>query len=236
MGDRSHIASGNHLLATLPRRDYARLAPALEQVFLDGQQVVYELKEPIKQIYFPENAVISIVSCMKDGKIVETGMVGHEGVAGIHALFGISSAPYQYLTVIEGTAQRIPAQVLKAEIKRGGSLEDLLLRYMQARLIHFSQIGACNCLHPAIERVCRWLLMIHDRAGTNALALTHEAISQVLRLRRTGITEMMGILQKRGLIRRQYGHLTILDRAGLEQAACECYQVIKDEYALLLKL
>jgi CRP-like cAMP-binding protein len=225
----------NHLLKALSRRDYNRIAPSLEPVFLDGKQIVYEPKEPIKQIYFPDNTVISILSVMKDGRAVEAGMVGHEGVVGIHALFGISSAPYQYLTVIRGNAHRIKASLLKAELKRGGALQDLLLRYTQARMIQFSQTGVCNCLHTIIERVCRWLLMVHDRGMSDELLLTHEAISQVMRVRRTGITEVAGILQKKRLISYQYGQITILDREGLEKTACECYQIIKDEFTHLLK-
>ena len=141
-------------------------------VCLEARQVLYEPKEPIKYVYFPEKAVISIASLMKDGLTVEAGMVGHEGVVGIHTLFGVPSAPYQYLTLIRGNAYRMKAKVFKAEFKGDGALHDLLLRYMQTRLIQFSRIGACNCIHPAIERVCRWLLMAYERAMSDELSLT----------------------------------------------------------------
>jgi CRP-like cAMP-binding protein len=235
VGDRSRSSLANHLLSALPRREHNRLAAALEPVALDIKQVLYEPGEPIEHIYFPERAVIAICSRMKDGRVVEAGMVGNEGAMGIQALFGVAAASHQFDTVIAGNARRIKARVLKAELKRGGMLEDLLLRYTQAHLIQATQIGACNCLHTAIERVCRWLLMVHDRAMSDELSLTHEAISRVLRVRRTGVTEVVGILQKKKLIRSQYGQILILNRQGLERAACECYQIIKSESNLLLK-
>jgi CRP-like cAMP-binding protein len=233
--DRSRLLPANHLLTALPRRKYNRLAIALEPVSLNLKQVLYEPGAPMRYIYFPGHAVIAIVSCMKDGRVVEAGMVGYEGAVGIHALFGVSAAPHQYDTVIAGNAHRIKATVLKAELKRTGIFQDLLLRYTQARLIQTSQLVACNCLHNSFERVCRWLLMVHDRAGSDELSLTHEAISRVLRVRRTGVTEVAGLLQKKKLIRYQYGQITILDREGLERAACECYQIIKNEFNYLLK-
>ncbi|PYV36232.1 MAG: Crp/Fnr family transcriptional regulator, partial [Acidobacteria bacterium] len=158
-----------------------------------------------------------------DGRTVKAGIVGSEGVVGIRALFGGSSTPYQYITLIRGNAHRIKARVLKAEFQRGGTLQDLLLRYTHVRLIQFAQISACNCLHNTLERLCRWLLMVHDRAMSDELSLTQEAISGVLRVRRTGISEVVGKLQKKKLIDFHYGQITILDRRGLEKASCECY-------------
>jgi CRP-like cAMP-binding protein len=226
--NQSRLALTNYLLAALPPREYNRLVPSLELVSLDAKQVLFQPNESINQVYFPDNAVIPIVTRMKDGRTVEAGMVGNEGVTGLHALFGASSTPYQYMTLIRGTAHRIQAEVLKAEFKRGGTLQDLLLRYTQARLIQFAQISACNYLHPILKRVCRWLLMVHDRAMSDELSLTQEAISRVLRVRRTGITEAVGTLQKEKLISYRYGRITILDRGGLERTACECYETISD--------
>ena len=139
------------------------------------------------------------------------------------------------MTLIRGTAHRIQAEVLKAEFHRGSVLQDLLLRYTQARLIQFAQISACNYLHPILKRICRWLLMVHDRAMSDELSLTQEAISRVLRVRRTGITEAVGTLQKEKLISYHYGRITILDRGGLERTACECYKTISDEFNHLPK-
>ena len=216
----------NRLLSDLPPRQYKRLAPYLERVSLDSRQVLHQPNEPIKQVYFPDNAVIPIVSRLKDGRTVKAGIVGSEGVVGIRALFGGSSAPYQYITLIRGNAHRIKARVLKAEFQRGGTLQDLLLRYTHVRLIQFAQISACNCLHNTLERLCRWLLMVHDRAMSDELSLTQEAISGVLRVRRTGISEVVGKLQKKKLIDFHYGQITILDRRGLEKASCECYGIL----------
>jgi CRP-like cAMP-binding protein len=233
--NQSHSSPTNHLLAALPPRDYNRLVPSLELVSLEAKQVLYQPNESINQIYFPENAVIPLVSRLKDERTVEAGMVGNEGVVGLHALVGAASIPYQYMTLISGTAHRIQAEVLKAEFKRGGTLQDLLLRYTQARLIQFAQISACNYLHPILKRICRWLLMVHDRALSAELSLTQEAISRVLRVRRTGITEVVGILQKEKLISSRYGRITILDRRGLERTACECHETISDGLNHLLK-
>ena len=216
----------NRLLSDLPPRQYKRLAPYLERVSLDSRQVLHQPNEPIKQVYFPDNAVIPIVSRLKDGRTVKAGIVGSEGVVGIRALFGGSSTPYQYSTLIRGNAHRIKARVLKAEFQRGGTLQDLLLRYTHVRLIQFAQISACNCLHNTLERLCRWLLMVHDRAMSDELSLTQEAISGVLRVRRTGISEVVGKLQKKKLIDFHYGQITILDRRGLEKASCECYGIL----------
>jgi CRP-like cAMP-binding protein len=224
--NQSRFSPTNHLLTALPPREYNRLAPHLERVSLDSKQVLYEPNEPIKQVYFPDNAVIPIVSQMKDGRTVEAGIVGNEGVVGIHALLGAPS-PYQYITLTRGHAHRVKAAVLQAEFKRGGALQDLLLRYTQARLVQFAQISACNYLHPTIKRVCRWLLMVNDRGMSDEISLTQKDISRVLCVRRTGITEAVGILQKKKLIYYHYGRITILDRGGLERTACECYEVTR---------
>jgi CRP-like cAMP-binding protein len=225
----------NHLLTALPPREYNRLAPHLELVSLDLKQVLYEPNKPIKQVYFPDNAVIPIVSRIEDGRTVEVGMVGNEGVVGIHALLGASSPFYHYITLTRGNAHRVKAEVLQAEFKRGGALQDLLLRYTHARLAQFAHISACNYLHPTIKRVCRWLLMVDDRGMSDEISLTQKDISRVLCVRRTGITEAVGILQKKKLIYYHYGRITILDREGLERAACECYEIIKDGVKHLLK-
>jgi CRP-like cAMP-binding protein len=220
--NQSRFSPTNRLLTALPPREYNHLAPFLKLVSLDLKQVLYEPNEPIKQVYFPDNTVIPIVSRMKDGRTVEAGMVGNEGVVGIYALLGASS-PYQYIALTRGHAHRVKAEVLQAEFKRGGTLQDLFLRYTQARLAQFAQISACNYLHPTIKRVCRWLLMVDDRRVSDEIFLTQKDIARMLCVRRTGITEAVGILQKKKLIYYHYGRITILDREGLERAACECY-------------
>ena len=233
--NQSRLALTNRLLTALPPREYRRLAPSLEPVFLDVNQVLYQPHAPIDQVYFPDDAVISIVSCTKEGWTVEVGMVGYEGVVGLHVLLGASPTPYLYMTLTRGTAHRIQAEKLKAEFQRGGALQSLFLRYTQARLIQFAQIHVCNYFHPIPKRICRWLLMVHDRTMSNELSLTQEAISQVLRVRRTGITEAMGTLQKEKLFSYHYGRITILDRGGLERTACECYETIRHGFNHLPK-
>jgi CRP-like cAMP-binding protein len=218
----------NLLLTALPPGEYLRLAPQLELVSLEKKLVLYLPNEPITHVYFPENAVIPIVARLYDGRTVEMGIVGHEGIVGLPALFGASSPPYLYINLIGSNAYRVQAEVLTAEFKRGGILQDLLLRYTQARLSQSSQISACNYFHPILKRLCRWMLMVHDRVRADELALTQEAIAQVLRVRRTGITEAVGTLQQKKLIAYHYGRITILDRGGLERAACECYRTLND--------
>jgi CRP-like cAMP-binding protein len=232
---RSRSSNTNRLLTALPSGEYNRLAPHLEPVSLNLKQDLYQLDELIKQVYFPADAVISIVPHMKDGRTVEVGMVGNEGVVDVHALSNGSSTPYRYIALTKGHAYRMKTSVLKPEFKRGGALQELLLRHTQARLIQFSQIGACNCLHTIIERVCRWLLMVQDRARPNEHSLTQQTISQLLLTRRTGITESLGILQKKGLISYRYGKIMILDRRSLERETCECYGIIRDGFNHLRK-
>ena len=228
--NQSRLSLTNRLLTALPPREYKRLAPHLEPVSLEAKQVLYQPHGPIKHVYFPDTAVIPIVSRIKDGRTVEVGMVGNEGVVGIRALLGASSIRYQYITLTSGTAHRMKAEVLKEEFRHGGELQDLLLRYTHTRLIQFSQINACNYFHPVTKRVCRWLLMVHDRAISEELSLTQETISRVLGIRRTGVTEAVGALHKRKLIDYHYGRITILDRKGLQRLACECYGTISDGF------
>ena len=225
----------NQLLAALPPREYKRLAPYFAPVSLAAKQVLYHPPDPDAQLYFPENAVIPIVSRMRDGRTIEAGMVGNDGVVGLHALFGAASIPYQYIFLTGGTAHRIPAEVLKAEFQRGGALPDGLLRYTQARLSQFAQISACHRFHPTNKRVCRWLLMVHDRSLSDELSLTQGDIARVLGVRHTGVAEAVGILQKANLIDYHSGRLTIRNRRRLERAACECYGIIKDGFKHLLK-
>jgi hypothetical protein len=165
----------------------------------------------------------------------KSGWSAIEGVVGPHALLGASPTPYLYMTLTRGTAHRIQAERLTTEFQRGGTLQNLFLRYTQARLSQFAQLHVCNYFHPIPKRICRWLLMVHDRAMANELSLTQQAISQVLRVRRTGITEAMGTLQKENLCSYHYGQITILDRGGLERTACECYETISHGFTHLPK-
>lgn len=220
----------NRILGRLPEEEYLRLAPHLEAVQLTLGRTIHPANEPISHIYFPENSMISLVSNMANGSTVEVGVVGREGAAGIHALMGAESSQNESMVQIADGAVRIKTEVLRAEFKRGGGLQDLLLRYMHALLIQVSQTAACNRLHSVEERLSRWLLMCHDRAPSDNLPLTHEFLAMMLGTRRAGVTGAALSLQAEGFVNYRRGNVTILDRAGLENFTCECYQIVKAEF------
>jgi CRP-like cAMP-binding protein len=172
---------------------------------------------------------------MADGSMVEVGLVGNEGIAGIPAALGDNIATTTAIVQVPGSGMRMKASVLKTEFGRGGSLQSLLLRYIQALYAFVSQNAACNRLHHLDGRLARWLLLVCDRVESNELPLTHEFIGQMLGVRRAGVTEAANTLQQAGLIRYTRGKITILNRQELEAASCECYEIIKGEYARLLE-
>jgi CRP-like cAMP-binding protein len=216
----------NRLLTALPPQAYKRLVPSLELVSLEAKQVLSQPHAPHTHVYFPETAVISLVYPMPEGPTIEVGMVGNEGVVGLDAFWGASTLPYFYLTLTGGSAHRLPLTVLSAEVQRGGALQAVLLGYTQDRVLQLAQTGLCHSLHSTSQRLCRWLLMVHDRARTEELRLTQADIARVLHVRRTGITAAMGILQQKKVLSYRYGRITIRNRTRLERAACECYRVI----------
>ncbi|PYS89646.1 MAG: Crp/Fnr family transcriptional regulator [Acidobacteria bacterium] len=224
----------NHILATLSPEDYERIAPHLEPVNLPQGQTLYQAGEPIKHVYFPTNSMVSLVSQMSDGANVEVGIIGFEGMVGLSCLLGVDESPYEAIVQIQDGALRMSAQTIKREFKRGGALHDLLLRYTQSLLLMTSQVAACNRVHGIGERLARWLLMSYDRCVYADLPLTHEFIATMLGVRRAGVTEAASILQTEGLITYHRGHITIKDKQGLEEFACECYQIIKTEFDHLL--
>jgi CRP-like cAMP-binding protein len=220
----------NHILAALPPEDYERLAPHLEPVKLSLNQILYESGGGMEYVYFPTNVMISLVSQMADGGSVEVGLVGFEGMLGLPLVLGVEKSPHQAIIQISDGALRAKAEVIKREFKRGGALSDLLLRFTQAMLLQISQVAACNRVHTVEERLARWLLMTHDRAGTDRLELTQEFLAVMLGCRRAGVTSAAITLQGVGAIRYSRGHIIVLDRPCLEDYACECYQVIKAEF------
>ena len=226
----------NRLLAALPDAEYQRLIPHLERVPLSLKQVLYDVGEPIEYVYFPGRAIVSSLSTMEDGSMVEVGLVGNDGVVGIPAALGDNIATTTATVQIPGSGMRMKASVLKSEFQRGGLLQSLLLRYMQAQHAFVSQNAACNRLHHLEGRLARWLLLVYDRVGSNELPLTHEFMAQMLGVRRAGVTEAANALQQAGLIRYTRGKVTILDRQELEATSCECYEIIKGEYARLLSI
>ncbi len=224
----------NRLLAALPDAEYQHLVPHLERVPLPLKQVLHKAGESIEYVYFPHRAIVSLISTAEEGSMVEVGLVGNEGIVGIPAVLGDNIANTTAMVQREDSGMRMEASLLKTEFGRGGVLQSLLLRYTQALYALTSQNAACNRLHHLEERLARWLLLVYDRVGSNQLQLTQEFISEMLAVRRTGVTEAANSLQQAGLIRYHRGRISILNRQELEAASCSCYGIIKGEYARLL--
>jgi CRP-like cAMP-binding protein len=226
--------TANRILNALTRDEYERLAVHLDPISLSFGQVLCHPEQPITHVYFPNRGTVSLVSTFEDGASVEVGMVGNEGMFGVCVFLGSISTPLEAVVQLPGDGLRMRADVLRKEFKKGGQLQDLLLRYTQAFITQIAQTAACNRAHPADGRLVRWLLMSHDRSHYNELELTQEFIATMLGTRRAGITEAAGQLQAKGLIKYRRGHITILDRKGLEAASCECYVILKKEFARLV--
>ena len=197
-------------------------------------QVIYESGGRIKHVYFPTTSHISLLYTMIDGSTAEMGLVGNEGVVGIALFMGGETTPNRAMVQGAGAALRLKAKAMLDEFKRGGEFQDLLLRYTQALITQISQTAVCNRLHSVEQRLCRWLLMTHDRTGSDELQMTHEFISNMLGVRREGVTLAAQRLQELGMISYIRGHIIILNRQQLVKRVCECYQVVKDEHERLL--
>src|SRR6267378_4966134 len=212
--------SGNRLLAALPPEPYERLAPHLEPVSFALGDVIYESSAHMDYVYFPTSSHISLLYTMLDGSTAEMGLVGNEGVVGISLFMGGETTPNRAMVQGAGGALRMKAKDMLDEFKRGGEFQHLLLRYTQALITQISQTAVCNRLHSVEQRLCRWLLMTHDRTHADELQMTQEFISHMLGVRREGVTHAAGELQQLGLISYLRGHIKIGDRAGLEAHAC----------------
>lgn len=217
----------NRLLTALPGDEFTRLLPHLEPVSLLAGQDLYRFGERKDQIYFPETAVISHLYIMEDGSTAEAAMIGREGMIGLSAL--LDSRPQTFWTriAVAGSALRIGTGVVRREFANGGATQKILLGYTSTRLAQISQRAVCNGRHHVEERLCAWLLMIYDRAGEDRLPLTHEEIALYLGIRRAGITSVAQKLREKEIISYSRGYIRILDRQGLEAAACECYRTLK---------
>lgn len=225
----------NRLLAALPREIHARLRPALQPVAFALGDVVYDTGGRIAHVYFPTTAVVSLIYTMENGATAEMGLVGNEGLVGIALFMGGETTPNQAVAQVAGGALRMKAQALLEEFRRGGPFQLALLRYTQALITQISQTAVCNRLHPVEKRLCRWLLLTRDRVPSDEILMTQEFIAHMLGVRREGVTAAAHHLQEAGLIRYARGHITILDRARLEAAVCECYGVVKTELDRLLR-
>lgn len=229
------LSSGNSILDALNGTGYQQLLSQLERVSLSQGEVVYEPEDRIDYVYFPETAVFSMLCTMRDGDTVEVGPVGHEGLVGLNIFFGADTTPTRLVVHVAGDAQRVRAELLKQELRSGRSkLPDLLFRYTQFLLAMTGQNSACNKLHNLEQHLANWLLLMHDYVGGEVL-LTHELLALTLGVRRAGISGASMQFKDAGLIEYRRGHIKILDRSGLETRACECYEVIKNEYLRLYK-
>jgi CRP-like cAMP-binding protein len=224
----------NHLLGALPHDEHERLLAVLEPVSLELGDVIYEPGGRLAYMYFPVSCIVSLVYTMKDGETGEMGLVGNEGAVGIALFMGGYTMPNRAIVQVAGDALRMKAQVLQDEFKRGAELQLQLLRYTQSLITQISQTAVCNRMHSIEQRLCRWLLLCHDRGKSDMLLLTQEFIANMLSGRRQSVTVAAGHLQNAGLIEYSRGHIRILDRKGLEAATCECYRVVKDELERLL--
>jgi CRP-like cAMP-binding protein len=228
------MSNRNRLLRSLPTRDQTTLNPHAEQVTLNRGDVLAERGERVQYAYFPDGCVLSLVTPLSDGAIVESATVGYEGVVGLSTFLADGIAFERAIAQVPGLATRVSADALATLAREHATIRALLLRYTQALLRQTAQSVACLQHHPIDERCARWLLQTHDRVGEDAFSLTHEFLAAMLGVRRAGVTVALGVLQSAGFITSQRGRLTIVDRAGLETAACECYRVITDEYDRLV--
>jgi CRP-like cAMP-binding protein len=224
----------NRLLSALSAADYKRLVPHLELVHLEMKHVAYEPEQPIEYAYFPLTGLASMVTVMQGGKAIEVATIGNEGMVGLPLFLGVDRTAGQAYTQVPGDSLRIKADVFQKEVSRQAGLARMLQLYTQALLVQISQAMACNGIHPIYQRTARWLLMIHDRVASQRFPLSQEFLSQMLGVRRAGVSEVATKLRKAGLIRYSRGMIEIVDRAGLEAAACECYGVIQAEFVRLL--
>ncbi|HEY5992999.1 MAG TPA: Crp/Fnr family transcriptional regulator [Gallionellaceae bacterium] len=225
----------NRLLSALPAETYARIAPSLELVPLPLGEVIYEPGGQIRHAWFPTTAVVSLNYVMENGASAEIAGVGNEGMVGVALFLGGNTTPSRATVCTGGHGYRLKAQLLVEEFNRAGPMMRLLLRYTQAMLTQVSQTAVCNRHHSMEQQMSRWLLLALDRLPTLEVVITQELIAGMLGVRREGITETAGNLQRAGLITYHRGHITVLDRAGLEAHACECYQVVRKELGRLLK-
>ena len=224
----------NRLLASLPPEEYEQLQPYLEPVFLDLKRELYQPNVPIEFVYFPLEGVFSLLSLSSQGDLIEVGTVGNEGMVGLPVFLGVRQIPGIAMCQVPGNALRMRAEDLQTQVSRDSSLYDLLHRYTQALFNFISQSALCNRLHSIEQRCCRWLLLTRDRVEADEFPLTHEFLSQMLGVRRAGVSEVAARLQNAGFITYRYRKIAILDRAGLEATSCECYELIKGEFERLI--
>jgi len=224
----------NRLLAALPEAEFQRWLPNLELIDMPLGQVLYESGSTLRHVYFPTTAIVSLLYVMENGASAEIAVVGREGIVGISLFMGGETTPSRAVVQSAGQGFRLASRAMKEEFNRAGPVLHLLLRYTQALITQMTQTAVCNRHHSLDQQLCRWLLLSLDRLQGTELVMTQELIANMLGVRREGVTESALQLQKAGLIRYARGHISVLDRMGLERRTCECYAVVKREYDRLL--
>lgn len=225
---------GNQLLGAIPATEWKRFAPQLTPVALGLGDVIYESGKEQPWVYFPIDAIVSLLYVMKDGASAEIAIVGNEGLVGISLFMGGGTTPSRAVVQSAGNAYRMRAEFIRDEFVLAGPVQQLFLRYTQALLTQMGQTAVCNRHHGVDQQLCRWLLMSLDRLPSNELAMTQELIANMLGVRREGVTDAAGKLQRAGVINYSRGRIKVLDRPRLEEMACECYEVVRKEFARLL--
>jgi len=230
----SRTRTSNRILNALSRPEFEELSEHLDPVNFSSGEILYRPEQPITHVYFPDRGTVSLVSTFEDGATVEVGMVGNEGMFGVCVFLGTVATPLLAQVQLPGHGLRMRADVLRREFLKGGQLQDLLLRYTQAFITQVAQTAACNRAHQMEGRLAKWLLMCGDRAQSKELRLTQEFIAQMLGTRRAGVSDTAYQFKEAGLISYRRGDMTIVDRAGLEALSCECYPLMKKEFARLV--
>lgn len=229
-----HSPNQNYLLAALPVAEFERLAPHLQLVPLSLGEILYESSAKQNHAYFPTTAIVSLHYVTESGATSEFAGVGLEGLVGVSLFMGGNTTPSAAVVQTAGYAYRLERSILQVEFERAGALQNLLLRYTQALMTQMCQIAVCNRHHSVEQQLCRWLLCTLDRIPSGELVMTQELVASMLGVRREGVTDAAGKLQHAGYIRYRRGHISVLDRAGLESRSCECYAVVKKEFSRLL--
>jgi len=229
-----HSPTQNRLLAAMPAAEFERLSPHLELVEMPLGGVLYESGGELEHVYFPTDCIVSLLYVLENGASAEIAVVGNEGILGISLFMGGETTPSRAVVQSAGFGYRLEAPLLKQEFNRAGPVLRLLLRYTQALITQMTQTAVCNRHHSVEQQLCRWLLLSIDRLSSNSLNMTQELIANMLGVRREGVTEAAGNLQRAKLIRYRRGCIDVIDRPGLENAVCECYSVVKAEFDRLL--
>jgi len=223
----------NHLLAALSAAELKRIRKHLELVEMPLGEVVYESGRRIEHVYFPTDSIVSLLYVLENGASAEIAVVGNEGVVGVSLFMGGETTPSRAVVQSAGRAYRLPGSVMKTEFTRGREMQHMMLRYTQALLTQMAQTAVCNRHHAVDQQLCRWLLLSIDRLASTELTMTQELIANMLGVRREGVTEAAGKLQKAGVISYRRGHIKVLDRTRLEHMSCECYEVVRRETSRL---